>query len=138
MGDRETAGMLQRRFLRHYGGRLALLAVWLQLALSFGHIHPGDIFYFGHPVTQGHAVTAIANPRDGAPPTPLQPGSGDAIDLTCAICANVALAAALVVPDPVRLPLPLDAVVASVLQDDGFILTAAPFLLFQTRAPPTV
>jgi hypothetical protein len=130
--------MLQRRFLRHYGGRLALFAVWLQLALSFGHIHPGDIFPFGHPVAQGHAVTSVANAGDGAPLTPLRPAGGDVIDLTCAICASMALAAALVVPDPVRLPLPLDAVVASVLQDDGFILTAAPFLLFQTRAPPTV
>ena len=130
--------MLQRRFLRHYGGRLALLAVWLQLALSFGHIHPGDIFPFGHPVAQGHAVTAVANPRDHAPPAPMLPGSGDAIDLTCAICANMALASTLVMPDPVRLPVPVAVLVASTRARDGFVLTAAPFLLFQTRAPPTV
>jgi len=130
--------MLQCHFLRHYGGRLALLAVWLQLALLFGHIHPADIFPFGHPVAQGQDVAAIANARDNAPLVPLPPVGGKGIDLTCAICANMALSAALVMPDPVRLPLPLDVAVVPLRQSDGFVLTAAPFLLFQTRAPPSV
>ena len=130
--------MLQCHFLRHYGGRLALLAVWLQLALFFGHIHPDDIFPFGHPVVQGHGVAAIANVRDNVPLVPLLPVGGNGIDVTCAICANMALAAALVMPDPVRLPLPLDVAAVPLRQGDSFVLTAAPFLLFQTRAPPSV
>ena len=130
--------MLQCHFLRHYGGRLALLAVLLQLALFFGHIHPGDIFPFGHPVAQGHGVAAIANADDNVPLVPLPPIGSNDIDLTCAICANMALASALVMPDPVRLPLPLDVAGVPLLRSDGFVLTAAPFLLFQTRAPPSV
>ena len=130
--------MLQCHVLRHYGGRLALLAVWLQLALFFGHIHPEDIFPFGHPVVQGHGVAAITNVHDNVPLVPLPPVGGNGIDVTCAICANMALAAALVMPDPVRLPLPLEGAVAPLRQGGGFVLTAAPFLLFQTRAPPSV
>jgi hypothetical protein len=130
--------MLQRHYLRHYGGRLALLAVWLQLAFFFGHIHPGDIFPFGHPVVQGQGITAITNVHDNVPLVPLPPVGGKGIDATCAICANMALAAALVMPASVRLPLPLDRAVALLREGDGFVLTAAPFLLFQTRAPPSV
>jgi hypothetical protein len=130
--------MLQCHRLRHYGGRLALLAVWLQLALIFGHIHPEDIFPYGHSVAQGHGVATIANVRDNVPLVPMPPVGGNGINVTCAICANMALAAALVMPDPVRLPLPLDVAVVRLRQGDGFILTAAPFLLFQTRAPPSV
>jgi hypothetical protein len=130
--------MLQRRFLRHYGERLALLAVLLQVALSFGHIHAYGIFPFGHPVAQGHGVAAISNVRDTMPLVPLPPIGGNGIDVTCAICANMALAAALVMPDPVGLPLPLDMAAAQLWQGDGVVLTAAPFLLFQTRAPPSV
>ncbi len=130
--------MLQCHFLRHYGGRLALLAVLLQLALFFGHIHPDSIFLFGHPVAQGQRVAAVANVRDNVPLVPLPPVGGNGIDVTCAICANMALAAALVMPDPVRLPLPCDGAVVPLRQGDGFVLTAAPFLLFQTRAPPSV
>jgi hypothetical protein len=130
--------MLQCHFLRHYGGRLALLAVWLQLALVFGHIHPADIFPFGHPVAQDHGIAAIANVPDNVPLVPIPPVGGNGIDVTCAICANMALAAALVIPDPARLPLPLDVAVVSLRQGDGFVLIAAPFLLFETRAPPSV
>lgn len=128
--------MLQHRILRRFGGRLALAAIWLQLAFSFGHIHPGDIFPYGHAVFQGHGITVVAPARGRLPPIPSQPDTGNAVDVTCAICASMAMVATLVLPEPVRLPLPLGSVVAPVRRGDRFVLTPRPYLLFRTRAPP--
>ncbi len=130
--------MLQRRSVRQIGARLALLAVWLQLALTLGHIHPWDIYRFGHPIAHGNGAAELLADHNTTP-IPLSPLTSDAAaDLACSICANMALAASVVLPDPVKLSLPpvspsrwLDPVVS-------FSLTPAAFLLFQTRAPPLV
>ena len=127
--------MLQSLFLRRFAGRLALLAVWLQLALSFGHIHPWDIFPFGHPVVQGVGSSQVVADHRG----PLAPWSDSAAaDQACAICANMAMAGSLVLPDPVKLPLPVYAVGQAVEFGSALALTSPAFLLFQTRAPPSV
>jgi len=130
--------MLQRRSVRQMGARLALLAVWLQLALTLGHIHPWDIYRYGHPIARGVGAADLLADRPTTP-MPLSPLSSDAAaDLACSICANMALAGSVALPDPDRLSLPplspsrwLDPVVS-------FSLTPAEFLLFQTRAPPLV
>lgn len=126
--------MLQRRFMQRLGGRLGLLALWLQLALSFGHIHPSDIFPFGHPVAQGYGAAELTAPSG---PAPAAPGQSTKLHQDCAICANMALAGSLVPAEPPALPPPSLSRAASARGDRALDLAAPAYLLFQTRAPPS-
>jgi hypothetical protein len=126
--------MLQRRSLRYSGGRLALFAVFLQLVLSFGHIHPSDIFPFGHAVAQGQGVAQLVTADHGSPAGQNETGAGGE---ACAICANMALAASLVLPDPIGIAPPAAAIPTRVAAPVALLIAAAPHLLFQTRAPPS-
>jgi hypothetical protein len=128
--------MLRRRSLRRVGARLALFAVWLQIVLALGHIHPWDIYLFGHPVVQGQGLTDVVADRHATPipGAPLQ--ANEATDLACSICISIAMTGSLVPPDPVKLPPPIFAA-GHVFARDGPVLPAATaFLLFQSRAPP--
>jgi hypothetical protein len=130
--------MLQRRTIRQQGARLALLALFVQLALTFGHIHPWDIYRYGHPVAQGVGAAEVL-PDRGTMPIPLTPLADDAAaDLACSICATMALARATVLPDPIRLPTPSASGAQSTRLGKPFSPAPIPFLLFQTRAPPIV
>ena len=128
--------MLRRRSFQYVGARLALLAVWLQVVLALGHIHPWDIYLYGHPVVQGFGLTeVVADPQ--ATPVPFAPLQANLeADASCPICANMALAGSLVLPELVRLPPP-----PALAGHAAVSVIAAPpparkFLLFQTRAPP--
>jgi len=124
-----VATMLRLRTLRGWGGRIALLAMWLQLGLGFGHIHPSDIYGpLGHPVVVDHGLVQAA-PQPPAAPEPLA-------DLACPICATMALAASLVLPAPPLLPLPTSIAAPAASFAAPPLLVAAPYLLFAIRAPP--
>ena len=127
--------MLQRRSLRHWGGRLAFFTVFLQLVLSLGHIHPADIFPFGHPVVQGHGITPYVAAQPD--PSPARQSKGGTAEQACAICANMALAASLVLPDAVDIAVPSSTVHAQTAAYPSLLIAAPPHLLFQTRAPPS-
>jgi hypothetical protein len=109
------------------GSRLALLALTLQIALSFGHVHPG---YSRHAV--GGFAAAGSQP---APSAPTQQPANDADDY-CAICATIHLAATSLLPQAPQLPLPF---AARPIEHDNIVATSsfstrrAPF---QSRAPP--
>ena len=129
--------MLQRRSIRRVGARLALLAVWLQIVLTLGHIHPSDIYLYGHPVVQGQGVARFAMDRH-ATPIPLTPQSdNEAADQACSVCANMSLAGALILPAPLGIERQTDAVLAPAATAIPLRLSAAPYLFFQTRAPPS-
>jgi hypothetical protein len=119
------------RSKRWIGGSLALLALAIQLGVSFGHIHERDLLPGGH----GNAwASQLAGASRQAPSTPSHPSDPDA----CAICAVIAMAASLAIPAPpavVHAPVQ----VAAWLQDRAMI--AAPSNRrpqFQARAPPPV
>src|SRR5215468_12241106 len=72
---------------------LAFFALACQLLLSFGHVHVGKF-------SSGSAAWAAAEPGNtsaDAPSLPQKSPAGLAGDF-CAICANISLANALVVP----------------------------------------
>ena len=130
--------MMQGRSLQKLGARLALMALWLQLVLALGHNHASDIFLYGHPVAQSVDVQQVAANKE-ATPIPLAPQSqGAAVDLACAICATVALAGSTVLPDLVRLAPPPPTVTHVADDYVAVVLNTRAFLLFQTRAPPSV
>jgi hypothetical protein len=123
-----AAKMMRSRGLRQWGGHLALVGLWLQLVLSFGHFHPED---FAGLVSA--TATVVAAPQRDAPP---QPADEQAAHEACAICANLALAGALVLPASAK-PSPPPSAAPPLDRGDAYVLTAPPFLLFLTRAPPS-
>lgn len=126
--------MLQRRRMQRIGGRLGLFALWLQLALSFGHIHSSDIYRFGHPVARDlGAVELVA--KHG--PLPAEPGQSGVLHEDCAICASMALASSLLPAEPPTLPRPSLSGRATFGGERALALAAPRYLLFQTRAPPS-
>ena len=111
---------------RIWAGRLALFALALQLALSFGHHHALPF----SPATAVAAVQTAALPS--GTDLPGQPADED----HCAICAVIHLAGALTLPPPVVLPVPAPHPVAwTLLPATEHIALAA--RAFRARAPPS-
>src|SRR4051812_8107914 len=108
-----------RRAQSGIGARLALLAIALQLVLSFAHIHP-------LPIAQ---ATFSALAQSGGQDLPL---AGDG----CAICANIAAFASLDLPGQAEFPLP--ATRAEILTSLSAATDFRPAALrhFSSRAPP--
>src|ERR1700686_1372901 len=75
---------------------LAFFALACQLALSFGHVHLGKL----NGVAAALAVSAEGgNVSANVPASPPQKSPTGLADDFCAICSNVSLASALVIPD---------------------------------------
>jgi len=114
------------RSRRRGGAELGLLALLVQLVLSFGHIHPEDFRPAAAP-----PVAALAHQSPSQPTTP--PGHPDD---HCPICMAVQLAAAGLVATPpvVAIPSELGRIEhpATAARD----ISVARYVLFRTRAPP--
>jgi hypothetical protein len=112
------------------GARLALFALAVQLAVSFGHVHAEDF------APSAAAVTLTASGGQGGPVSDGTSHKSD-IDTVCAICALIQLVQASVpvaapaVHAPTRFawitPKPPVEAAAAALQHE----------LFQARAPPS-
>ena len=129
-------------FRRHVklGSRLALFALVLQFALSFGHSHG---FSAQAAAASVFALDVSANsasdPPDSDATSPASP-AGQHDDQhpadTCAICAVMALAsAALVAPPPVLL-LPQALELLDIATEAEFLHLKFVGAAFQPRAPP--
>jgi hypothetical protein len=114
------------------GSLAALIALAINLALSFGHVHAIDGKSIGYPA--GALVAAIA-PTDGNDHRPGQPDH-DHADYLCPVClASTAIASA-ITPTPPALP--VEFVVGSI---DHAIERATAVVqpqraAFQSRGPP--
>jgi hypothetical protein len=120
---------------RRLGGRLALLALAVQIILSFGHIHHEDIFGPARPGVAAASVAQAAADNSNAPPGDQPSKHGDDY---CPICAAISLLSNSFVAAAPQLPLPV--VAHAVEHADRVVVTAiaprrAPF---QSRAPPIV
>jgi hypothetical protein len=109
-----------------HGSRIALFALAIQFALSFGHFH---------------AVAAQAEPaaasRSGQQQQPVSDHDSDRHpDDTCAICAVVAMAHTVSFAAPPVLPLPQIAEFAYFAADAGIVHLSSAGVAFQPRAPP--
>src|SRR5581483_4544654 len=87
-----------RRSLRRAPQWLALLAMVIQLVVSYGHIHPQDF----RPMLQGHGALEITAPNG----TGSGLGDGLAADTDCPICASISMLGSSALPDGIRLPVP--------------------------------
>jgi hypothetical protein len=115
-------------FRRHIqnGSRLALLALAVQLVLSFGHVHASA-------QTPAEASTASLPLQSGSDPAPGQPH--DPAD-NCAICAVMALAGTAVAATPPILLLPRTAKFLYIVTDVEFAHLRDFDNAFQPRGPP--
>jgi hypothetical protein len=120
--------MMWVRGNRRIGAWLGLLALGLQLVLSFGHIHLGDI-----------AIPQVAAADAAAAPNPVTPTNRHhrTPDI-CAICVALNLTASSVVPTAVSLVLPFVFTQAWLPDFEAALVSSEPHLFFQARAPPVL
>jgi hypothetical protein len=119
--------MFQSRTLKHYGGLTALLALCFQLILSFGHIHPEEIFgRNGSGLNQATTVATALGQHDQT----------FAESDICDICAAATLLASGQLPDPPSLPARETYGSIKPAFEPAQLSVERPFRLFQTRAPP--
>jgi|SRR6185312_17337214 hypothetical protein len=118
-----------RKRLR-FGSWLALVALAIQLALSFGHIHAEDFA-----TTADNLTTIDADHAGGGSSDSNHHGLGHR---DCDICATVTLLATLVIPSPPALAVLIaDSVTSHIVVDTRRQITAIS-RPFQARAPPLV
>src|SRR5690348_9982900 len=113
-----------------FGSRLALVALAIQIFLSFNHIDVCDL---------GAQPAAAAALTDGAAPSgPGKSAPADKSDrpVSCPICALIQLAATASPSTPPALPLPVAPLHSTLEAADAFLVTAAAQVLFRARAPP--
>jgi hypothetical protein len=134
MGRSRTPAALKMHWIRsniRFGSRVALVALALQIVLSFGHVH----LCAADP--DAPAQVSIGTAAGGADQGPTNKADG-ADDAFCPLCASMQLIAGSVTAAGPALPLPAQ------LGSTGFQAPAEPALLpslralFNARAPPPV
>jgi DUF2946 family protein len=108
-----------------HGSRIALFALAIQFALSFGHFHG---------VAAEAAPGAVS--RSVQQQQPSSDRDSDHPDDTCAICAVMAMANAVLFAAPPVLLLPQAAEFSCLAVDTGFVDPNSVGVAFQPRAPP--
>lgn len=121
---------------RKFGGRLALFALAVQAYLSFGHIHPDDIY--GPAKVSLNAAQTIVLPRTEAMRS-LPAGSpwfDD--DALCPICETMYLLGTSFAPAAPYFPQPVATRAVETIAPVATIAVTARRTPFQSRAPPSV
>jgi Protein of unknown function (DUF2946) len=114
------------------GAKLALLALLVQFALTFGHIHGF--------APQAASATQTVLPADHAADTKAKPTpvkhDGDQTSDVCAICAVMAMASTVLFSAPPLLLLPDAVQILHRITDAEFAHLKSAGTAFQPRAPP--
>ncbi len=118
---------------RKLGGWLALLALAVQLVLSFGHIHREDIYGPERPAAAPSVSAALA--AGDAQSLPADRSSHHTGDY-CAICATISLLSTSFVAMPPQLALPLASYAIEHIDGVAVAFIAPQRAPFQSRAPP--
>jgi Protein of unknown function (DUF2946) len=127
-----------------HGSRLALVALAIQFALSFGHFH-GVAAQAASAIQSGPAQPDLSNANGLAVPAvskaaQQQPASNHDSDRhpndPCAICAVIALANAALFATPPLLLLPQAVEFLYLATDAEFVHLHSARIAFQPRAPP--
>jgi hypothetical protein len=124
-GARGDFGMKWFRSKLKHGSRIALFALAVQFALSFGHFH-------GVAAQGAVAVSQSGQQQQPAPDHDSNQQPGD----ICAICAVMAMANAVLFATPPVLPLPQAIEFSSPMVEAGFVHVNFGRVAFQPRAPP--
>jgi hypothetical protein len=106
-----------------HGSLIALVALAIQFALSFGHFH-------------GLAAQAAPAAQSVVPSSPLGHGGDQPSDEPCEICAVISLANAVLSAAPPLLALPQAIEFSYLNADTGPVHLNRARVAFQPRAPP--
>jgi hypothetical protein len=123
------SNLLNQR-LRRLPHWLALVAVFVQLVASFGHIHAEDYNF----LLRGHSMTAVASAdgSSGGAQQTLAP------DIACAVCASAQILGSGALPDSLLVQAPHVQRVASNGTFVQLLLIAPRHTSFSTRGPPLI
>ena len=125
------------RACRKFGGRLALFALALQFYLSFGHIHPEDIY--GPANLPLSSAAQIALPAASASQSLTTGHTASQPDDICAICATMYMLGSSSVPEALQvLPVALIWRPARHFIRVTGVFSPPRRSPFQSRAPPVV
>ncbi|GEC15384.1 DUF2946 family protein [Nitrobacter winogradskyi] len=130
-----------RKHLKH-GSRLALFAIAIQLALSWGHFHTaaapaGQIGLTGASRATATPIAAQeAHPEAAQPQQPAGPANDQHTANVCAVCAVLSLAKNFLFITPPVLELPGAVELLYLVTSAEFAHLSFSHLAFQSRAPP--
>lgn len=110
---------------RHFGARLALVAVALQLVLTFGHVH-----------IRAAAVASAIEASHASHTAPLSPGHSGPGDSNCPVCTLIQLSAISAPSVAPELPLPIAIDLVTLQPGNMLAVRIALPASFQARAPP--
>ena len=131
-------GMKWLRSNIKHGSRLALFALALQFALSFGHFHEGAAR--AAPAVQSDSANGLSATDTASEDAQQQPASNHDSDQqqgdVCAICAVLALAKTMLFAAPPLLLLPQAIEILYLSTDAEFAHLNSARVAFQPRAPP--
>ncbi len=113
------------------GSWLALIALAINLGLSFGHFHAIDSKVSGRGIAA--VATSLASPDDGQRPT--IPDDSHA-DYLCPICMAATAMASALAPAPPALPLEFANLTIDRTIVSALVLVEPPRAAFQSRGPP--
>ncbi len=116
--------------IRRFASFLALFALALQLAASFGHLHLERI-RGAYPSVSATGFIAKVQPINGGQP-------GDDGDKYCPICATIYLAGNSLVPQPPPLPTFSASQTVQYAHYAAIIFVAERRSPFQSRGPPSI
>jgi Protein of unknown function (DUF2946) len=122
-----------------HGARLALFALAVQLALSFGHFHWLAATQAAPVVPSNLTLADTANVPAGDQVKRQQPANPDTDQHpgdSCAICAVIAMASTVLFATPPLLSLPQAVEFLYLTTDAEFIHLKSAGVAFQARAPP--
>ncbi len=135
---RASIGMKWFRSNIKHGSRLALFALVIQFALSFGHFHAGAAQEA--PAVQAGSANSLSAADTASEYAQQQPASEHDSDQQqgdiCAICAVLALANAMLFATPPLLLLPQAIEILYLSTDAEFAHLNSGRVAFQPRAPP--
>jgi hypothetical protein len=134
LGKDERDGMRWFRSHISIGSRLALVAMALQLVLTFGHVHADGL------MRTSAAQSVLADrttPASPSAPNPSSKGNGSA-DIDCPICALIQLASTSTPSVAPALPVPVNFVVIRLEAPAPLPWVASSYFSFQARAPPSI
>ena len=116
------------------GARLALLALLVQFALSFGHFHG----FAPQAASATPSVQPADHAADGKAKSQPAPGKHDSDQTNdvCAICAVMAMASTVLFSSPPILLLPDAVQILQAITDAEFAHLKSAGTAFQPRAPP--
>lgn len=122
----------QGRKLRSW---LAIGLLLLQVAVTAGHFHPEDFAFL-----QRDAGAPLAASADGQGGTPLPGGTAPTLPAhdDCPLCFNLHVAGSSALPASIVLAAPSEHGKLPPPPVRELRLASAPYLLFQTRAPPVL